>query len=70
MRAKTSYLPLMAFQLGEPLIEAPRAQAGLHGEHGAQRRYEVGVATQQRLRRLADVGCGVLECLSSVSAHA
>ena len=68
--AKASHLSLVAFQLREPLIEAAGAQTGLHGQHTAQRRYEVSIATQQRLQRPADVGRGGLKRLLLMRAHA
>ena len=60
----------LAFQLCEPLIEAPGAHVRLQRQHRAQRRDEVGVATEHGAEVRAHVGGGRVEHLLFVRAHA
>ena len=69
-RSESTHLPLLALQLGEPLIEACGAQVWLHRKHTTQGRYKVSVATQQCLYRLVHIGRAGLELLSVVRFYA
>jgi hypothetical protein len=67
-RPEPTDLTLLTPHLGEPFVKARSAHTGLHRQHPTQRRDEIGVATQQRLRRLAHVRRARLKLLTLTRA--